>query len=746
MLEQDVNQVPVEDLTPEQASHIIHSHRKVRYGTACWPCRQRKVKCTNDLPCENCIKREHPQLCSYKPNRSSASKQVSISAGSNLGKKRAHSPDASSDNAQEGDRQPDGWRQAIDQTESNNELNRYVGQNSIPALLRDQPSPIETKDGVDIRRDMRPIFGLDTSAPFPLMSAKHLDMMMQDIFSELPPDREVMILFNAYKDIAHPFWSFVADIDDLESRIIIYLEERAKSSRDTNKPGRPVSASWLAILFAVMAVGSQYRDSPYHIRTRDSQKYVQISFHFLRMGNFLLRPNLDSIQALLLTGFVLLNDMKAEASWAIIGMTCRLAQSLGLHRTITHDDTNPNEPSSKSFVRRKLWWTCQWHDTLTSLSFDRPNMTNIPCCPIPITPSPLVEGLSYIEMMYRLCELISKRLNPDATAEYTYQMIMDNVQAVESLRGMVYPQLRSKEACKSVLDKLQHYATRLHTSFVVSVCCRPALRRDFARLTPSEQKTLSDMCKANLTETVRMFLAMHQLSFIPTRSWAFTYHGLSSAVLLGILNETKQDREIRQLHGDLIAALSAATAKEQDSPSPEHIRKTDKDIELSGPLSRALAALRNIYDYGTLHGVSGMKSESASGTRTPVNFSAAPNLQISNPQNRLQLGHNRHQDAALAMTELQNSTPLQEYPNPMTYQPHMATPVGLPDLSQIDPSTLAPMELYDSIFWGQSLSSFAPQSMLILTESPDPFYNGADMSFDFLPRTGPGQAGQHYYF
>lgn len=25
-------QVPVEDLTPEEASRIIHSHRKVRYG------------------------------------------------------------------------------------------------------------------------------------------------------------------------------------------------------------------------------------------------------------------------------------------------------------------------------------------------------------------------------------------------------------------------------------------------------------------------------------------------------------------------------------------------------------------------------------------------------------------------------------------------------------------------------------------------------------------------------------------
>ena len=72
------------------------------------------------------------------------------------------------------------------------EMSRYVGQNSIPALLRDQPSPIDTKDGIDIRRDMRPIFGLENSAPFPLMSPRHLERMTQDIFSELPSDREVM--------------------------------------------------------------------------------------------------------------------------------------------------------------------------------------------------------------------------------------------------------------------------------------------------------------------------------------------------------------------------------------------------------------------------------------------------------------------------------------------------------------------------------------------------------------------------
>lgn len=96
-------------------------------------------------------------------------------------------------------------------------------------------------------------------------------------------------LFRTYKEIPQPFWGFVIDIDDLESRLMVYLEDRAKNARASTKSTKPVSASWLSILFAVLAVGSQYHDSPYHVRTRDSQKYIQISFHFLRLGNFLLR-------------------------------------------------------------------------------------------------------------------------------------------------------------------------------------------------------------------------------------------------------------------------------------------------------------------------------------------------------------------------------------------------------------------------------------------------------------------------
>ncbi|KIH89375.1 c6 zinc finger domain containing protein [Sporothrix brasiliensis 5110] len=779
----------LDNLTAEEASRIIHSHRKVRYGTACWPCRQRKVKCDNKQPCENCVKRDHAQLCSYKPNRPSSGKNAAPSSSSTAipstelgspavllasGKKRARSPN-SSDGRRTTSLEPAG--DAIRVDSDANEMSRYLGQNSIPALLREQASPSRQEEGVEyIRQDMRSILGLDNSAPFPLMSSRHLDRLTLDISAELPSDREVMKLFHAYKEVPHPFWGFVLDIDELETKLMVYLEERAKNAKHSSRPTKPVSASWLAILFAVLAVGSQYHDSPYHIRTRDSQRYIQISFHFLRVGNFLLRPNLDSIQAMLMTGFVLLNDMKAEASWALLGLTTRLAQSLGLDRHQPMDGRESPDLRKKDLLRRTLWWTIVWHDCLTSLSFDRTPMTAHSVLPIPLSPT-AAGGWKYLEGMYHLCQFIGNRLSPEQTANITYDKIVENCKIVEDIRDKMMPQLRSKEACRSAIDRLHHYAIRLHTSFVVSVCCRPALRRgESGQLDADQKKSLADKCKINLTETVRKFLAMHQLSVIPTRSWAFTYHGLSSAVLLGILGETKTDLEVRGLQGDLIDALSATAAKENTSP-PSHIHRTDRDIELSGPLSRALTALKNIYDHGHIAGQAaaaavaaangaagktdnsneangsngvgiltagqnliaaavgsknGIASSAGSGTDTPLQLtqgqSGAPAGALVAPTvPNFSRSLDPHQDAALAMAEMQHGgIDMGMFAGMQGQHPGM-----LPDLG-IDTSTyLSPMDLYDQIFW----------------ENPEPWNMGSDsMNFDFMAQPPPGQAQQQFYF
>lgn len=434
--------------------------------------------------------------------------------------------------------------------------------------------------------------------------------------------------------------------------------------------------------------------------------------------------------------------MKAEASWALTGLTCRLAQSLGLHRPTTREsrDTTPAEAKSKDMIRRKLWWTCVWHDTLTSLSFDRSPMTNFPSCHIPLSPETSTNNYSYLETMYHLIEIISRRLNPDLMATATYTQILDNCEAIEGLRTRACAHIQDKEQCKTALHRLQYFAIRLHTSFIISVACRPALRRD-CDFDPGQKASLAQKCKENLTETVRMFLAMHQLSVIPTRSWAFTYHGLSSALLLGFLCETKSDPEVRQLQGDLIAALSATAAKES-SPEP-HVQHTDKDIELSGPLWRALTALKNIYDHGSVHGShlskTALASMPGSGNRTPLmtphnlSSNAANSQQMLSHAQQLArggippLGSDPREDAAMAMAEMQNGASLQDFttgsvelspvsvktalPTAWARNPYAAALQGQPGLNLdglgqlpgADPSQyMAPMDLYDTIWGGES--------------------------------------------
>lgn len=266
----------------------------------------------------------------------------------------------------------------------------------------------------------------------------------------------------------------------------------------------------------------------------------------------------------------------------------------------------------------------------------------------------------YLDAMYNLMYIISRRLTPEAMAGATYEQVMDICKDLREIPTKLVPRIQFKDQCKTVRDRLQHFAINLHTAFVMSVACRPALRRDCSFL-PEQKTYLATECKRNLIVTVKMFLAMHQLSTIPTRSWAFTYNGLSSALLLGIIVNIKTDPEIRQLQGDLIAALSATAAKEQE-PEPEGSKKTDKDIELSGPLWRALMALRNIYKHGSIAGAA-VKMEREGPAAVGNETATLPVQGLPMPMGGGQAGQygaveglDPTQDAARTMADLQRQT------------------------------------------------------------------------------------------
>lgn len=63
-----------------EVDDFLRRKRKVREHKACYPCRQRKVRCDLARPCRTCVEREHPELCDYHPP---AKRQ-------NLGNSRSH--------------------------------------------------------------------------------------------------------------------------------------------------------------------------------------------------------------------------------------------------------------------------------------------------------------------------------------------------------------------------------------------------------------------------------------------------------------------------------------------------------------------------------------------------------------------------------------------------------------------------------------------------------------------------------
>lgn len=71
-----VNDRPVvDDGSHHNGNHAKHTDQiacliRAPQAKSCIPCRLRKVKCSGGQPCQTCIKRVHPQLCSYSPETS----------------------------------------------------------------------------------------------------------------------------------------------------------------------------------------------------------------------------------------------------------------------------------------------------------------------------------------------------------------------------------------------------------------------------------------------------------------------------------------------------------------------------------------------------------------------------------------------------------------------------------------------------------------------------------------------------
>lgn len=60
-----------------EIDRVLRLKRSQRESKACYPCRQRKVKCDGRQPCRTCARRDHPQICVYNVEQGTIQKRAS---------------------------------------------------------------------------------------------------------------------------------------------------------------------------------------------------------------------------------------------------------------------------------------------------------------------------------------------------------------------------------------------------------------------------------------------------------------------------------------------------------------------------------------------------------------------------------------------------------------------------------------------------------------------------------------------
>lgn len=392
----------------EEADRILSARRKRK---ACYPCRQRKVRCNGVWPCATCIQRGHPEICIVDggTGRTTRRSESTGSATNYNHRARHHEPKEhpgstgydDSIREEASDLPPADHNYELEHqvppsiTTSSNSIEAqadevpyvsFVGTNSTPSFVHGSPLAGDT----ELEREVRPALGLQNtlkSYPFMrigslvklpkelnLLIPTHTDILKYIICVHSPFTRSATNFLSRYSQhyqaTVYPFYPLVADSDDLESLICFYLERASIRDSsgvtifDSNIKQEDVAKA--SLLLAILASGTQFSDLATADRIQLSREFSTLtalllailsdhcaarrSFHCARLANFLVRPTVDTIQALLILGHVLQNDGQADAAWALLGTTTRLGQSLGLHAT--SQNSNPSFGQKK---RARLW-------------------------------------------------------------------------------------------------------------------------------------------------------------------------------------------------------------------------------------------------------------------------------------------------------------------------------------------------------------------------------------------------------
>ena len=368
------------------------------------------------------------------------------------------------------------------------------------------------------------------------------------------------------------------------------------------------------------------------------------------MSNFLTHPCLETIEASLIIGNVLSYNMNPGVAYIYLGMTLRMAFSIGLQIN------SQQFTDAEKWTRRRIWWALAWQDSHFAVSYDRPT-SSVLCIPdIPYGKYSSPGDRSYAETMFAIIRLTQEIIRERLLHPRSY-MSWDRIQkyteeiTIHVSQGASF--LRNRDLCYRMTQHLERLALKLHSCYVTSELCRPALKEpppsgsveyltpvqsppggrrkqsgptahSPSTSTPVDSNTLAHfrtLCVQSLEGAVEAYVELHSLSKFAARSWIGIQRSISAAFLLGTLPETSRNPTRISLLRELEAVISQRTHEDPtfDLPadaspvaqrrfsndgeqpplaeSPHWARSMSKSLNALGKLNAALAGPRTTSKY-----------------------------------------------------------------------------------------------------------------------------------------------------
>ncbi|CRG92034.1 putative transcriptional regulatory protein C3C7,04 [Talaromyces islandicus] len=446
----------------------------------------------------------------------------------------------------------------------------HCGSGSVLAFLLERPA---AAGGSIFREDsVLSQLGLENhSATYPFLDLWSSDIASysnESVCAALPEDGICLRLLRSYRDVRMILYPVLTDFDRFEQDVQILLRSRSLGTGMIAQCG--FNMAFVGMLFAVLASGCQVSDFARSERTSMCQLYVSCAYQCLRNSNFVSRPTMESVQALLIIGDTLSYEMNPGVAYVAFGLAQRMALTLGLHA----ESAVFKDPGA--YRRQQLWWSMAWQDSHFGLSYDRPVETLSPSPQIPRPQGSRPGMRGYFETMCSVISLILQLLRDEILlgSNVNHETIPAYKHKLTKILADAAPYLQSEDYCFTLKDHIERLSLKLRSSYLVSEICRRSLKSNpIAAGSETEMTTaaprLCHECIDSLIDTIEAYIELHEIIPHGSRSWIHLHSAISSAFLLSVDEGGQSNPNVWSILERLEKVLCALT-RTSSSDNPDN--------------------------------------------------------------------------------------------------------------------------------------------------------------------------------